>query len=74
MVFILSHCQASVEGFFVNKELLTENLKEISTISQRMVYDHICDFSMTDVPFSNDLLKSYKLSHSRYTNALELKI
>ena len=59
LIFILSHDQASVEGgFFVNKELLTENLKEISTLSQRMECDHICDFSVTDEPFSNDLLKS----------------
>ena len=28
---------------------------------------------MTDLRFSSDLPKSYKLSHSRYTNALELK-
>ena len=28
---------------------------------------------MADVPFSNDLLKSCKLSRSRYINAFELK-
>ena len=37
------------------------------------MYNHIYDLSVFDVPFSNDLLKSCKLSHSRYTSALELK-
>ena len=65
LIFIPSHGQASLErGFFVNKELL---------ISQEIVNNHICDLSVTDVPFSSDLLKSCKLSHSRYTSALELK-
>ena len=71
LIFILSHGQAFEErGFSVNKELLTENLEEVSIVSQRIVYDHICDLSVTDKPFSNDLLKSCKLPHSRNTNAL----
>ena len=75
LIFILPHGQASVErGFSVNKELLIENLEEVSIVSERIVYDHVCDLSVTDVLFSNDLLKSCKLSHSRYANALELKM
>ena len=63
LTFILSHGQASVaRGFSINKELLTENLEEVSIVSQRIVYDHIYDLSVTYVPFSNDLLKSYKPS------------
>lgn len=76
LIFTLSHGQASVErGFSVNKELITENLEEISIISQRTVYDHILELGkpIHEVPLSNDLLKNCKLAHSRYTNALELK-
>ena len=74
LIFILSHRQASVEeGSSINKKLLTEILEEVSIISQRVMYNHICDLSVTDVPFPNDLLKSCKLYYSRYINALELK-
>ena len=74
LILILSHHQASIQrDFSINKELLTETLEEVSIASQRIVYNDICDLLKTDVPFSNDLLKSCKLSHSRYTNAFELK-
>ena len=74
LIFILSHRHASVEGgFSINKKLLTENLEEVSIISQRVMCNHICDLSVTDVPFPNDLLKSCKFYYSRYINALELK-
>ena len=74
MIFTLSHGQASVErGFSVNKELLVENLMEESIESQRMVYDHIrsADKPITEIPITNDLIKSCKLAHSRYTAVLE---
>ena len=74
MIFTLSHGQASVErGFSVNKELLVENLMEESIKSQRMGYDHICsaDKPITEIPITNDLIKSCKLAHSRYTAVLE---
>ena len=70
MIFTLSHGQASVErGFSVNKELLVENLMEESVKSQKMVYDHIrsADKPITEIPITNDLIKSCKLAHSRYT-------
>ena len=73
LIFVLSHGQAAVErGFSVNKELLTENLEEVSLISQRLVYDHINDsqLSITKIPLPNELLKSCKLAH-RYNSALE---
>lgn len=76
LVFTLSHGQASVErGFSINKELLTDNLEEVSLISQRMVYDYINESgkSITEIPKCNELLKSCKLSRSRYFDALELK-
>ena len=74
MTFTLSHGQASVErGFSVNKELLVQNLMEESIESQRMVYDHIrsADKPITEIPITNDLIKSCKLAHSRYTAVLE---
>ena len=74
MIFALSHGQASVEGgFSVNKELLAENLMEESIESQRMVYDHIrsADKLITEIPITNDLIKSCKLAHSQYTAVLE---
>ena len=74
LIFVLSHGQAAVErGFSVNKELLTENLEEVSLISQRLVYDHINDsqLSITKIPLPNELLKSCKLANNRYNSALE---
>ena len=74
MIFTLSHVQTSVErGFSVNKELLVENLTEESIESQRMVYDHIrsADKLITEIPITNDLIKSCILAHSRYTAVLE---
>ena len=75
LIFILSHGQASVvkRGFSIKKDLLKENVEEVSIVSQTIVFDHICDLSVTDIPFSNDFLKSCKLSHTRSTNGLELK-
>ena len=76
LIFTVSHGQASVErGFSINKELLTDNLEEVSLISQRIVYDYIHEsgMSITEIPISNELLKSCKLAHSRYSNSLALK-
>ena len=74
-VFTLSHGQAAVErGFSVNKELLVENLQQLSLVSQRIVSDYLTDFgkSIIKVPLTNALLKSCQLAHSRYTTALEM--
>ena len=74
MIFTLSHGQASVErGSSVNKKLLVENLMEESIESQRMVYDHIrsADKPITEIPITNDLIKSCKLGHIWYTAVLE---
>ena len=76
LIFTFSHGQASVErGFSVNKELLVENLAEESVVCQRMVYDHVISTGkpVFEIPITNDLLKSCKLAHSRYTLALEQK-
>ena len=44
-----------------------------ASVERGFFVNRICDLSMADVPFSNDLLKSCKLSCSRYINAFELK-
>ena len=65
-VFTLLHGQAYVErGFSINKELLVENLQEESIVCQRMVYDHVnCSGkSITEVPMTNAVLKSCKLTY-----------
>ena len=70
----LSHGQSAVEcGFSVNKELLVENLKKVSIVNQRIVYDHFIasEVKLNEFPISNELLKSCKLAHSRYIAALE---
>lgn len=76
IVFILSHGQAAVErGFSINKELLVENLQRVSLICQRLVCDYIIESGkeISEIPLSNDLLKSCRLAHSRYATALEKK-
>ena len=41
IIFVLSHGQADVErSFSISGELLVENMKELSLISQRIVCDH----------------------------------
>ena len=75
LVFTLSHGQASIEkGFSVNKELLVENLQQLSLASQRIVSDYLTDFakSIIKVPLTNAQLESCQLAHSRYTTALEM--
>ena len=75
LLFTLSHRQAAVErGFSVNKELLVENLQQLSLVSQRIVSNYLTDFgkSIIKVPLTNTFLKSCQLAHSRYTTALEM--
>ena len=60
LVLTVSRGQASVErGFSVNKELLVENLQEVSLVCHRIAYDHVMDTgeSITDLPMPNELLK-----------------
>ena len=75
LVFTLSHGQAAAErGFSIDKELLVENLQQLSLVSQRIVSDYLTDFgkSIIKLPLTNALLKSCQLAHSRYTTALEM--
>ena len=41
-VFTLSHGQAQIDrGFYINADLLVENLTSPSIVAQRRVYDHL---------------------------------
>ena len=74
IIMTLSHGQSAVErGFSVNKELLVENLKKVSIVNQRIVYDHFIasEVKLNEFPISNKLLKSCRLAHSQYIAALE---
>ena len=74
LIFTLSHGQASVErGFSVNKELLVQNLQRVSLVSQRIVYDYFfsTEKTLSEFQISNELIKSCKLAHTRYTQSIE---
>ena len=75
IVFTLSHGQAGVErGFSVNKEILVENLKETSLISQRIVYDYMKvgqPLPLHEFSVPRGLLLSWKCAHSQYVAFLE---
>ena len=56
LVFVLPHGQSVAERVFsINNEVEVDNLKKVSLISQRLVYE----FAV-----SNDLVKSCKLTYS----------
>ena len=61
--------------FSVNKEILVENLQELSLVSQRRVADYVqyIDKPIWEIPLPNDLLKSCKQAYSHYFAALEKK-
>ena len=73
IVCVTSHGQATIErGFSVNKEVLEPNMEELSLIAQRIVYDQIIasNVKIHEYKITNDLLKSCRLAHSRYTQHL----
>ena len=62
IILCLSHGQASVERFFpINKDLIVENQKEVSLISQRIVQDHTRAFHDGD-PRKFEITKKLILS------------
>ena len=74
IIFVLSHGQADVErGFNINGELLVENMKELSLISQRIVCDHFsaCKNDLHNYQVDKKLLRSCKGARMRYDNYLE---
>ena len=74
IIFVLSHGQADVErGFNINGELLVENMKELSLISQRIVCDHFsaCKNDLHNYQVDKKLLLSCKGARMKYDNYLE---
>ena len=74
IIFVLSHGQADVErGFNINGELLVENMKELSLISQRIVCDHFsaCKNDLHNYQVDKKLLRSCKGAHMKYDNYLD---
>lgn len=70
----MSHGQSMAErDFSIDKEVEVENIKNVSLISQRMVYDLAMSSGMpfTEGTISNGLLKSSSMAHSWYVKAME---
>ena len=71
---LLSHGQADVErSFNISGELLVENIKELSLISQRIVCDHFSAWKndLYNYQVDKKLLLSCKGEHMKYDNYLE---
>nr|XP_055033836.1 uncharacterized protein LOC129422133 [Misgurnus anguillicaudatus] len=72
MVLILSHGQATVErGFSVNAAMSTENKKEISYASQRLVCDYVSSVGgVKKVQITPRMIASCKAARQRYEDSL----
>ncbi|XP_028301021.1 uncharacterized protein LOC114462415 [Gouania willdenowi] len=72
-LLILSHGQATVErGFSINKEVESDNLKEDTVVTRRLVCDYIIQHGgVTQVPLSKQLLASVARARTRYRIHLE---
>ena len=75
VIFVLSHDQNFTErGFSINKEVVDDNMKEKSLISQRIVYDtiHSCyDGKVLDFQVTPGLRKACRLAYRKYKSELE---
>ena len=71
-ICFVSHPQCGRIGFSINKEGEVENLKKVSLISQRQVYDHAMSRGtpLTEFTVSNSLVKSRRLAHSQFVKAI----
>ena len=73
-VFVLSHGQATIErGFNINKDVLVDNMHELSLISQRLVYDQIHGQDISKMTIPREMIHSCKGAHQRYVIALKDK-
>ena len=72
-LLILSHGQATVErGFSINSQLVVENLREASVVSQRVVYDAIATAGgLCGVPITKSILSYAQGARQRYVAYLE---
>ena len=75
MVLILSHGNAQVESrFSINGDILPENLQDESVVAQRQVCDGIHNQGgVLNVDITKEMMRSVRVSHSRYTEALKEK-
>ena len=75
-VCVLSHGQASIaRGFNINKEVLVENLREESMVSQRLFYDQVKAIGekMHNIKIPRELVMSCKLARGKYQQHLDKK-
>ena len=75
-IFVIYHGRASVErGFNINKEMLVENMKELSLVILRMVYDEMkaSGYKSYNFPISNGIVVASKQASSKYKIELESK-
>ena len=73
MVLVLSHGQATVErGFSINKKIESENLKDISYVSQRLVHDYVKNFEnmLHDITINDEMRRSVASSRMKYEQYL----
>ncbi|KAF7708263.1 hypothetical protein HF521_017320 [Silurus meridionalis] len=69
-LLILSHFQATVKrGFSINKEVESDNIKEDTVVTRRLVCDYITQHG--GVPLSKALLQSVARARTRYRAHLE---
>ena len=67
LIITLSHGQDAVQRkFSANKELLVENLQQLSLVSQRIVSDYLTDFvkSILKVPLTNAFIDESEFHQS----------
>ena len=72
-VMVLSHGQLAVKcGFSTNKSLLIENRSEKSLINQRIIVDYMKsnDYKPFNIPLTNELIRSVRDAHHKYTEDL----
>lgn len=73
-ILVLFHGNASVErGFSMNKECLTENLKETSLVAQRVVYDAISSQgAIQDITITKGMIHAARNASAKRIEALKM--
>ena len=73
LCLVLSHGNARVEsGFSINEQILQENMKELTIIAQRHVYEGIiAGGGISKVDINSSMMSYVKKSHSVYMLELE---
>ena len=74
VIIILSHGQSDIEkGFSINKEMLVDNMKQSSLVSQRLIFDHMSaeKTELADFTITKDLLNSCRGASGKYKRALD---